>query len=57
MNHARSMARVNENMFPSHFDIVSNNYNIVDEIEIGSENDEISMNDFIETIGLTDGYP
>ena len=57
MNHARSMARVNENTFPSYFDIGSNNYNIVDEIEIGSENDEISVNDFGETIEVTDENP
>ena len=54
MNHARSMACVNENTFPSHFDIASNNYNIVDEIEIGGDNDKISVNDFGETIEVTD---
>lgn len=32
MNNARTMACVNKNTFPSHFDIDSNNYNIVDEI-------------------------
>ena len=57
MNHARTMACVNENTFPSHFDIDSNNYNIVDEIEIGSKNDETSMNDFRETIEVTDADP
>ena len=57
MNHVRAMACVHENTFHSHFDIAISNYNIVDDIEIGSENDETYMNNSRETIEVIDGDP